>query len=209
MNPIQLLLGDVLEQLCHLPSDSVHCVVTSPPYWQVRDYGVTGQLGREATLEEHLRALTRVFAEVRRVLHPWGTCWVNYGDMLAQNGRHLTPEEQETNHRRARERGYASSVYDRQWQRASGTARGSGLAEKQLMLCPEQLVLALRSDGWEREESGRWKTRGYYADGSVNWAAMEGDAYAVEVALQHLAMECRAYAMRLWFGKWAAERGLS
>ena len=77
---MSILVGDVREQLRTLPDSSVHCVVTSPPYWGLRDYGVTGQLGLEATFEAHVTAMAEVFREVRRVLRDDGTAWVNYGD---------------------------------------------------------------------------------------------------------------------------------
>ena len=72
--------GDCLSILPTLPAESVDCVVTSPPYWQLRDYGASGQLGLEATPDEHVAKMVKVFGEVKRVLKKTGTCWVNYGD---------------------------------------------------------------------------------------------------------------------------------
>ena len=72
--------GDCLSILPTLPAESVDCVVTSPPYWQLRDYGVSGQLGLEATPDEHVANMVKVFNEVKRVLKKTGTCFVNYGD---------------------------------------------------------------------------------------------------------------------------------
>ena len=82
-------LGDVLDRLADMEPDSVDCVVTSPPYWGLRDYGVEGQIGLEPTLAEHLAIMVRVFEAVRRVLKPTGTLWLNYGDCYATapNGR--------------------------------------------------------------------------------------------------------------------------
>lgn len=74
---------DCLVALRAMPANSVHCVVTSPPYWGLRDYGVKGQIGLEPTLEAFLDRMTGVFREVRRVLKPSGTCWVNMGDAYA------------------------------------------------------------------------------------------------------------------------------
>lgn len=76
-------IGDVFAQLALIPSGSVDCVVTSPPYWGLRDYGVAGQIGLEPTLGEHLDVIVRVFREIRRVLKPGGTVWLNYGDCYA------------------------------------------------------------------------------------------------------------------------------
>ncbi len=72
--------GDVLMRLRELPHESVHCVVTSPPYWGLRDYGVDGQLGLEPTPEEYVAKLVEVFRQVRRVLRRDGTLWLNIGD---------------------------------------------------------------------------------------------------------------------------------
>ncbi len=80
---VQILVGDVREKLRELPEESVHCVVTSPPYWGLRDYGAEGAIGLEPTFEEHLETLVTVFREVRRVLRKDGTCWLNYGDSYA------------------------------------------------------------------------------------------------------------------------------
>jgi DNA modification methylase len=86
---VRILIGDVRAKLAELPADSVDCVVTSPPYWGLRDYGVAGQIGMEATLGEHLDVMVEVFDAVRRVMKPEGTLWLNYGDCYATkpNGR--------------------------------------------------------------------------------------------------------------------------
>lgn len=86
---VKIYVDDALARLRQLPDSSVNCVITSPPYWGLRDYGVTGQLGLEATPEKHIAALVKVFLEVKRVLKPDGTLWVNYGDTYASsvNGR--------------------------------------------------------------------------------------------------------------------------
>lgn len=75
-----ILTGDALEQLRKLPPESVHTCVTSPPYYNLRDYGAAGQIGNEASVEEYLQTLVSVFHEVRRVLRADGTLWVNMGD---------------------------------------------------------------------------------------------------------------------------------
>src|SRR5690349_15670473 len=75
-----LLEGDVSEVLPRLPDASVQCVVTSPPYWGLRDYGIRGQVGLEATLTGYLNKLTSIFGEVRRILKSDGILWLNIGD---------------------------------------------------------------------------------------------------------------------------------
>jgi len=79
-------VGDVRTVLPELPSDSVDCIVTSPPYWGLRDYGSDGQIGLERTPEEYVANLVGVFRELRRILKPSGTCWLNLGDSYAGSG---------------------------------------------------------------------------------------------------------------------------
>lgn len=75
--------GDALERLREMPDESVHCCVTSPPYYGLRDYGIDGQIGLEETLDGYIAALVAVFDEVRRVLRTDGTLWLNLGDSYA------------------------------------------------------------------------------------------------------------------------------
>lgn len=77
--------GDALENLKKFPSESIDCVVTSPPYWNLRDYNTDGQLGLETTFEEYVKKLCDIFDEVKRVLKKEGTCWVNISDTYSGN----------------------------------------------------------------------------------------------------------------------------
>lgn len=88
---VRIMIGDVREKLRELPEQSVHCVVCSPPYWGLRDYGVEGQIGLEATPQEFIATMTDVFREVRRVLRDDGTCWLNMGDSYAANRSYQVP----------------------------------------------------------------------------------------------------------------------
>ena len=81
-----ILVGDVLARLRELPDESVQCVVTSPPYWRQRDYGIPGQIGLEQTPEEYCFTMVAAFREVRRVLRTDGTLWLNLGDKWASGG---------------------------------------------------------------------------------------------------------------------------
>ena len=95
MNEVTIHHGECLEKLKGLASESVHCVVTSPPYWGLRDYGTPDAIGLEPTFEEHLKNLIKVFAEVMRVLRPDGTLWLNYGDAYATtpNGQKVADKD--------------------------------------------------------------------------------------------------------------------
>ena len=82
-----ILQGDVRSALAYLPDESVQCVVTSPPYWGLRDYGIPGQIGLETTLAGFINTLTSVFTQVRRVLKPDGILWLNIGDGFTSGNR--------------------------------------------------------------------------------------------------------------------------
>lgn len=82
----KIICGDALAVIKKLPSESIDCVVTSPPYFHLRDFGAKGQIGLENTLEEYLTRLLTVFDEIKRVLKPAGTCWVNLGDTYGNGG---------------------------------------------------------------------------------------------------------------------------
>jgi DNA modification methylase len=83
-----ILIGDTLEQLRRLPDSSVDCVITSPPYFLLRDYGVKGQIGLEATVDDWVQRLRAVFAEVARILTPTGSIWIDLGDSYSRHPRY-------------------------------------------------------------------------------------------------------------------------
>lgn len=86
MSELTIQHGDCRDLLPWVADGLVDCCVTSPPYWGLRDYGVAGQIGQEATPEEFVETMVRVFREVRRVLKPEGTLWLNLGDSYAGSG---------------------------------------------------------------------------------------------------------------------------
>ncbi|MFG1247631.1 DNA-methyltransferase [Xanthobacter flavus] len=138
---VTLWRGDVRAMLAQMPPDSVDCVVTSPPYWGLRDYGVEGQIGLEATLGEHLAVMVEVFALVRRVLKPSGTLWINYGDCYATapNGRSAADTKAAgTDDRTFRDKPFSTV----------GPVAGGYLKPKDLCMVPNRLAIALQDDGW-------------------------------------------------------------
>lgn len=131
----RILVGDVRDRLAELDAGSAHCVVTSPPYWGLRDYGVEGQIGLEETPEEWAAGLVGVFREVRRVLRDDGTLWLNIGDSYATH-----PGQQGNGQMRGR--GICGQRI------GMNTHRGSGVKQKDLIGQPWLLAFALRADGW-------------------------------------------------------------
>lgn len=134
---VTILIGDVRERLRQLPADSFDCVVTSPPYWGLRDYGVEGQLGLEPTMLEHIAVMVDVFAEVHRVLKPTGTLWLNYGDCYATspNGRSAADTK-------------AAGNDDRTFRDKPFSTIGGALKAKDLCMIPNRLAIALQEWGW-------------------------------------------------------------
>jgi DNA modification methylase len=146
MSEWRIIEGDCREVLATLPAASVQCCVTSPPYWNLRDYGVDGQIGLEATVQEYVGVMVAVFREVRRVLRDDGTCWVNLGDAYAGGGKggggsyeserpgwELTPGKR-------MERGAG------RW--GGGDTRVPFLKPKDLIGLPWRVAFALQEDGW-------------------------------------------------------------
>lgn len=150
MTTFSLLVGDALERLRELPSDSVQTCVTSPPYWGLRDYGVEGQVGLEESPQAFVGRLVRIFREVRRVLRADGTAWVNMGDTYASSGWGGGV-------------GGNSTINGQQTQQASRAARSklkervvAGLKPKDLAGVPWRLALALQDDGWWLRQDIIW-----------------------------------------------------
>lgn len=127
-----IMEGDAINALRLLPSNSIQCVVTSPPYWGLRDYGIDGQIGLEATLPQFINHLVTIFNEVKRILQNDGILWVNIGDGYTSGNR-----------------GYRAT--DKKNPARAMTVRPDtpeGLKPKDLQGIPWRLAFALQDDGW-------------------------------------------------------------
>ncbi len=134
-----VLLGSALDRLREMPSESVNCIVTSPPYWGLRDYGVEGQLGLEATPQEYVARMVEVFEECRRVLRKDGTCWLNLGDSYSDRG------------------GKPGNVNLGQPHTDKYLNAGSiGLRPKNLVGVPWRVAFALQEAGWNLRQDIIW-----------------------------------------------------
>ena len=143
----QILIGDVREKLKELPDESVHCVVTSPPYWGLRDYGMAGQLGLEATPDEYVANLVAVFREVGRVLRPDGTFWLNIGDSyVGAMSQHKEGGSQGHNSWIAKKT--MSGIPTSGRIERNRKLREGGLKPKDLVGIPWRVAFGLQEDGW-------------------------------------------------------------
>jgi DNA modification methylase len=134
-NMLTLYNGDCREVLRELESESVDCVVTSPPYYGLRDYGVDGQIGLEQSPAEYVAQMVEVFREVRRVLKPPGTLWLNLGDSYANDGKwggHTGGKHAAALH--------CSPI--------GRNKRYTGLKPKDLIGIPWRVALDLQADAW-------------------------------------------------------------
>jgi len=138
----RILTGDCRETLKTLGEGTVQCVVTSPPYWGLRDYGADGQIGLEVTPDEYIAAMVEVFREVRRVLRDDGVCWLNLGDSYTSRGRDSRAPDMK------------DSKGDRENESRPPTP--SGLKPKDLVGIPWRVAFALQADGWWLRQDIIW-----------------------------------------------------
>jgi DNA modification methylase len=134
--------GDCRAVMAAMEPESVHCVVTSPPYWGLRDYGTDGQLGLEPSPEAYVENMVAVFREVRRVLRADGTLWLNLGDSYAAGGGSGEQRLDQLGERLGTGGGKKHSS------RPSGRAPLGGLKPKDLVGIPWRVAFALQADGW-------------------------------------------------------------
>src|ERR1039457_701249 len=160
-NPTDFVVhcGDALEVLKTLPSESVNCCITSPPYYGLRDYGVDGQIGLDQTLGQYVERLVTVFREMHRVLRDDGTFWLNIGDSYAGSwgnyggqNRGRGKQREITSGSQAHQRAYDGLE---RW-RPPTSMKLDGLKSKDLIGIPWMLAFALRADGWYLQSEIIW-----------------------------------------------------
>ena len=138
----RLFIGNVSDIIPQLPDESVQCIITSPPYWGLRDYGHDGQIGLERTPEEYIEKVARVFRECRRALRDDGTLWLNIGDSYAASRSYQVTDNKHPG---------------LQEQRNLANSRPpEGLKQKDLVGIPWMLAFALRADGWYLRQDIIW-----------------------------------------------------
>jgi DNA modification methylase len=136
---IEIYHGDCIEVMAQMEPKSVHCCITSPPYWGLRDYNSDGQIGLEETPEEYVAKIVEVFRGVRRVLRGDGTLWLNMGDTYATGGKGGGGS-------------FMNERRDGSWKHRSAVCgwrcAPDGLKHKDLVGIPWRVAFALQADGW-------------------------------------------------------------
>lgn len=131
-NPLLVLQGDTRKIIKEIPDNTFQCAVTSPPYWGVRDYGMEQQIGAEPDLNDYIKHLVEIFSEVRRVLRPDGTFWLNIGNTYTSGGRKWRQED-------SKNKGRAMSYRP---------PTPEGLKKKDLIGVAWMLAMACQQEGW-------------------------------------------------------------
>jgi DNA modification methylase len=147
METNRIICGDNCEVMRTMPSESIDCCVTSPPYWGLRDYGHDGQIGLEPTPEEYVARMVEVFREVKRLLKDDGTLWLNLGDSYATGTK--ADRQQSTNP------GVGANNLDAQ-NSVPRIGTPVGLKTKDLIGIPWRVAFALQSDGWYLRQDVIW-----------------------------------------------------
>lgn len=154
MNEVnRLFIGDCKSILPTLEAKSVQTVVTSPPYFGLRDYGVAGQFGQETSVEKYVENLVSVFREIRRVLKDDGTVWLNLGDSYAGSGKNRNAAGESYGFKSACKQ---STVKGRLQGNLKKTPLSGSLKSKDLIGVPWRVAFALQEDGWYLRQDIIW-----------------------------------------------------
>ena len=154
MTTQRIIPGDCIEGMRTLPDARVHCCITSPPYWGLRDYGHDGQIGLEPTPEAYVARMVEVFREVRRVLRDDGTLWLNLGDSYNNAGSSKNGTGLDGKMRGGATGADGECGYKKRDLRHA--LKGSGIKHKDLVGIPWRVAFALQADGWWLRQDIIW-----------------------------------------------------
>jgi DNA modification methylase len=147
----RIIVGDALDELRKMPDGIFDTCVTSPPYYGLRDYGVDGQIGLEASPEEYIDKLVDIFREIKRTLKPDGTLWIVISDSYAGSGKGAANyPENAKKYKQGTSKGMLGAT-------ATTKVKTPGIKEKDLIGIPWMLAFALRADGWYLRQDIIWQ----------------------------------------------------
>lgn len=138
-----VIQGDTFELIKTLPDESVDCCISSPPYWGLRDYGVSGQIGNEEDYLSFIEKLTDLYRQVYRVLKPVGTCFVNLGDTYGGSGNGTTTKADTSKYIENSKQVYVMPNGSAKSSKLRGTAQN-----KSLLMIPERFAIKMMESGW-------------------------------------------------------------
>lgn len=147
----KIILGNCLDELKKLPDNSIDCCVTSPPYYALRNYQVDGQIGLEPTLQEYIDNMVQICEEIRRVLKPTGTFWLNIGDTYSNH-----KDDKTTKQTISKREGVHEIEKGQSHSRNSKSLKEQGFKNKELMGVPWRLAFALSDAGWYLRQDIIW-----------------------------------------------------
>ena len=136
--------GDVLEKLAEIESESIDCVISSPPYWGLRDYGVDGQLGLEPDFRDYLKTMNDIMVQLKRVLKNTGTCWINLGDSYWGGGRGPDSFERKGLQKNWNDK----SVKQQHTEQTQAMWKSKLIENKSRVGIPERFYINCIDDGW-------------------------------------------------------------
>jgi DNA modification methylase len=146
---MSIFTGDAYKLIRKIPDERIHCVVTSPPYWGLRDYGVNGQMGLEASPEHYVRKMVLLFREIRRALKSDGSVWLNIGDSYWGSNKGAGQKDFSKSAKQARNPGSLANT-------PTTSRRHAFLKPKDLIGLPWRVALALQEDGWWLRQDNIW-----------------------------------------------------
>lgn len=141
---MSLFVGDAYRLIKRIPDNRINCIVTSPPYWGLRDYGVDGQIGLEQSPELYVRKLVLLFREMRRTLTTDGSVWLNIGDSFYGSGK----AHGQTDFSNSKQGTNSGSLVGLTQAKPYSLLKHSSLKPKDQIGIPWRVALALQADGW-------------------------------------------------------------
>jgi site-specific DNA-methyltransferase (adenine-specific) len=143
----KIIQGDTFDVLKNISNDSIDCVITSPPYYSLRDYNIRGQIGLESTFEEYIEKLCDIFDEIKRILKPEGTCFINLGDTYASGGGRGVDQSFQRN----------KNIETKKDPNDSPKSKLRKTMGKSLLLIPPRFAIVMVKRGWILRNTIIWK----------------------------------------------------
>src|SRR3972149_3394718 len=159
MNNFKIYNCDVFQgiKLMQEAGEKIDCVMTSPPYWALRDYHTEGQIGLEPHPQEYIDKIVSVFREVKKVLKKEGSLWLNLGDTYFGSGKQSTEYNNQGTYMESQKELWKDQSFERPWLKL----RSNWLQPKQKMLIPHRIAIAMQEDGWILRNDIIWDKLNY------------------------------------------------